>query len=151
MLTSAQYATLKASILADPTLSAASDTAIADAYNLAAVPAAKLWRPSIAIAELNTVLQWTDYVALTAVKQNAYMAMTQAGEVDSTEANVRQGFIAIFGAGSPTINNFLALAQKEATRFEVTLSSAPVAGARVSEVFGQLLTPADVSIALRNT
>ena len=152
MLTSVQALTLKTNInsagnaVSLGAFIAAQDyPSIAIFYNQLASPVVNLWRPHISVSELNTAIVWADFVALTIGKQNAYFAMTQDGWVDSTSANIRGGFTAIFA--NPSLANLTALAQRPGTRFEVLFST--VQGtASVSTVFGMLLSADDVQFAL---
>lgn len=154
-LTAAEYTTLKNSINADPTLSALPNTSdnaftIAAAYNVNSSPAVNVWKPSIPVGQLANVIDWTasvdGFLSLTVSKQNAYFALTQGGIVDATQANIRNGFSAIFTA---TIANALAaIAQRIGTRFEVLFSTVSGA-ANVSTKYGQMLSYQDV-LAARN-
>ncbi len=98
---------------------------------------------------MGDVITWSDFAALTALKQTTYVAMTQGGVVNATLNATRAGFVAIFGAGSATTTALSALAANHpATHFEALFSGAPVAGASVSTVFGQQVTPAEVQQAM---
>jgi hypothetical protein len=66
--------------------------------------------------------------------------------VDATSLNVRNAFFAIFAAGA-TRTALTALAQRTGTRFEVLLSTA--GPPNTAQVFGQILSPADVFLATR--
>jgi hypothetical protein len=149
MMTPAQLATLKADIkaaadLAAP-LAAAQAQSIADAYNATASPAVLLWRPDIGVDELRGAVVWSDFVALTTVRQQAYLALTQGVTIDATKASVRGAFAAIFGAGSASLTALTALAQRPATRLEALFTVAVV-----SSMYGQRLTPQDVAAAAIN-
>lgn len=144
-LTSAQLATLKTAINGDANLTAL--VASGDAYQIAAYynqpsnPAVSIWRPQIAVKELNAVIDWTAYAALTVAKQNAYMAMTQGGVVDATALTIRNGFTSIFGAGT-TLTALGTLAARTGSRLEALFSSG-----NVSTVFGMQITDMDVTAA----
>lgn len=151
MLTSAQLATLKTDINAQAPLAAARTAAdwptVAAFYNANTSPAVAVWKPSITVHEMNAVITWSAFAGLTALAQNAYMAMTQDGFVDATSATVRAGFSTVFGAGSASLTALNALAQRTATRLEALLVS--VAGPPiVSAVFGQSLSADDVQKAM---
>lgn len=142
MLNSAQLATFKAAIVADPNiaaeLAALDDAAIAAYYNAPSSPAVSLWRPNIPVAELNTAVDWSAFAGLTALKQNTYFAMTQPGFVDATAVNIRNGFGTVFGT-STTLTALTALAQRTATRFEALFTTA-----NVCALFGIVVNAEDV-------
>lgn len=142
--TTAQLATFKAAILADANLAAAriagNHGAIAAYYNGAGT--GTIWRPSISATELNTAIVWSEFIALTAVTQNAYLALLQAGAIDATSANVRGGFVSIFPVGVSR-TNLTALAQRVPSVFEALFITA-----QVCALFGQTVTVADVAAAL---
>ena len=155
MLTNTQFDTLKTDILANATAGGAletavaigNDVAVAAYYNALASPAVKIWLPRVTIDQLNGAVVWTDFVGLTALKQNTYIAMTQAGFVDASDAQVRSGFAAAFGAASASITAITAMAQRDASRLEALLSTG--SGTRVTAVFGYVLMHLDVARALR--
>lgn len=142
-MTPAQLATFKAAVLAEPALAAlrtAGDQGgIAAYYN--AQGASSVWRPVITIAELNTAIVWSEFIALTQGQRDAYMALISAPSIDATKTNVRNGFASIFAATS--LANLTALAQRLGTRFELLFTTA-----QVSAVFGQVVSPADVAAAM---
>lgn len=145
-LSTAQLATLKTAINADATAAAFSLTSDGD-FNLAAylnaVPPAPIsvWRNDIQPGEVSRVVQMSAFVALTAIKQNGLILLTQ-GTIDASAIEVRSGFTAIFGAGS-TLTALTALAQRPATRFEAIFSTA-AAPANTSVMFGKQASPDDI-------
>jgi hypothetical protein len=149
MLTLTQLATLKAAILADVTANAFPNTndgnfALAAYLNSASDPVVNVWRKNIQPTEISSTITMSAFVALTAIKQNGLLLLTQ-GLLDATSANVRAAFNEIFGAG-PTLTALTALAQRIGTRFEIIFSSA--AGvANISTMFGQSVTYLDVGEA----
>lgn len=152
-LTTAQYQTFKAAIQADSNVSAdvasGNFTNVAAYYNAANTqnPVQNVWKPRIMVIELNAQIVWSDFIALTVAKQNAYFAMTQAGFVDATSANIRTGFGAVFAGASLT--NLTAIAKRVATRFEMLFATpATVSPDNTSTVFGFTVSPEDVRIAL---
>jgi hypothetical protein len=157
-LTPAQYSTLKTDITVtrkpqfdawiSPPADKVDDQKIADFYNALASPTVNVWRPDVRVSELNTAIDWAAFNALDTQHQNGYMAMTQAGIVDTTAALVRKGFADIFTSGTTTANNILALVVRPATNLEVLFSTV-AAGNRVTQVYGKVLTNIDVAIALR--
>jgi hypothetical protein len=145
-LTAAQLAVFKAAILADANLAAnraaQAHGAIADYYAQNAA-SGTIWRPIITVQELNTAIVWSEFSALTALLQNAYMALISPGYIDATSANVRGGFTTIFAAGTTSRTNLTNLAQRTPTRFEALFTTA-----QVCSLFGYVPSVADVAQAL---
>lgn len=144
-MTPTQYQALKAAILADGALNGQSDEFIADALNQASNPNVDIWKPSIPVSEMTSVIDWAEYASITAAKQNAYLALTQGSVIDATKASVRAAFGSIFSGQANTTAALTALAKRSATKFEALFTTSGVCA-----VFGQTLTPQDVGIALRN-
>ena len=111
-LTTAQQATLKAYIEANPTWVAYnhnSDGALAISQELAldASPDVVVWRSDVAETEVvgntsgeGTTWDWTVYAALTRQEQGAYERMFASGVVNAGLPNIRQGFVDIFNGPS---------------------------------------------------
>jgi hypothetical protein len=150
-LTSAQLATLKADILADPTLSAKPNNddgnqAIADAYNAPASPAINVWRADVASSEVVAAVVMADFIALTSIKAQGFTIIVTPDSVDASSPNIRQDFQTIFGASS-TLTNLTAIAQRAATRLEKLFGTgSPL----TSTLYGYFLTNRDV-FAARNS
>ena len=149
-LTAAEKTTLKAAITGDATANAFPNTGDGNfdlAVYLNTVPAAptSVWRADIDPAEIGGAVVMADFIALTAVKQNGLILLTQGSRVDASQANVRTGFSSTFGAGA-TLTALTALAQRAGTRFEVIFSSAAGA-ANVSTKFNVKVTATDVADA----
>jgi hypothetical protein len=142
-MTPSQLSTFKTAITGDANVAAAlaagDHGAIAAYYNGAG--AGTIWRPSIAVSELNTAIVWSEFVALTQGQRDAYFALTNGATIDATNANIRAGFSAIFAGTSLT--NLTALAKRVPTRFEALFATS-----QVSQVFGQTVSVADVAAAL---
>jgi len=151
-MTPAQLSTLKAAILADPTANSFPNTSDGNfdcAVYLNTVPATPtaLWRPDVSPGEVAKSVTMSEYVALTAVKQNGLLLLTQGSFVDATQATVRADFSTIFAAGA-TLTALTAVAQRPGTRFEVIFSSGgPPA---VSTMYGVQVSYQDV-MAARNS
>lgn len=149
-MTPAQLSTVKAAILADSTANAFPNTsdgnfALAAYLNAAKIPAVSVWRNDIAPREVASAVVQSEWVVVTAIKQNGLLLMTQGDRIDATQANVRNGFASIFATGA-TLTALTALAQRSATRFEAMFLT--VAGAaNTSSVFGQTISPQDVETA----
>jgi len=153
-MTPAQLATFKASILADPNLTAARNTnshgIITDYYNVsgavyvggAPVTIPFVWRPSIPAAEVNSIIVWSEFAVLSVQLQNTYTTMIQNG-FNATSQTMRNGFTTVFGAVSVSRDNLIALSQTPPTRFEALFATT-----NVSAVFGQRVTNVDVAAAL---
>ena len=111
-LTTAQKATLKTYIEANPTwmtYSHNSDgaSAIAGELALVASPDFVVWRSDVTEAEVvgdtsaeATAWDWTVYAALTRSEQGAYERMFASGTVDAGKPNIRQGFADVFNGPS---------------------------------------------------
>ena len=112
--------------------------ALAAYYNTVASPQVDLWRPNILPSEVIPVIVMSEYIALTAVKQNGLLLYMQGVYIDATNVNTRNGFASIFTSGT-SLTNLTALAKKAATNFENLFTSN-----NVSSVFGQVVTPSDI-------
>ena len=123
-LTAPQLIQLRDAILADSALAAApqnSDGAltIATAMNLPAVPAFIVWRTDVPVDEImNNGFLWTAVDALTAGKARIWQWMAQLGSINAAKANVRQGLVDAFGAGTPMANGILPHLKRSASRAE---------------------------------
>lgn len=123
---------------------AGNDTAIANFYAQPSSPQVLLWRPAVTIDELKAAVVWTEFLALTVARQNAWFALTQGVAVDATNTNIRTGFSSVFGASS-TLTNLTAIAQRNATKLEALFATSSV-----STQFGYTATPSDVAAARAN-
>ncbi len=143
-----ELAVIKAAINADATaigfVNAKNPGACAEYLNAApAAGAVLIWRPDIPVAELLTGVLWSAFVALSAQVQAAWTALTAGGTVDATNANVRAGFVTIFGAASQTVTNLAAIAQRSASRLEAIFTASGV-----SEHYGDQIDAATVQQAM---
>jgi hypothetical protein len=131
-------AALKAELTGDPAalgLAALSDGFAADALNAvrAGIDVARGVIPSYEIVNATTPAEWT---ALSAAEKQRYQTLTGAGQVDSSNANVRAAFSAMFAAGTATRTALTALLTRKGSRAEqlwgagVTVDSTHVADAR---------------------
>jgi hypothetical protein len=119
---------------------------IADFYNqVAAGPAVSLWKPDVPVEDLAKSILMSEFIALTAVKQNGFAVYQFGTYVDATNANVRNGFNSIFGT-STSLTNLTAIAKKPGTYLEVLFSSVDGA-ANTSTLYKYTLTAADVDAA----
>lgn len=97
MLTQAQLAIVKADILADPVLSAFpmnSDGAwaIAEAYNLAAVPNFVVWKTAVDVdGIMRNGMDWTRVDNLSVGKARVWDWLTRLGTLDAGKVNIRAG------------------------------------------------------------
>lgn len=124
-------------------LAATDWVSIAAFYN--ANSAQTVWKPNISVRDLTRNIVGSAFDALTAQKQNGYLALTSGGVVDATSASIRAWFSDIFGAGV-TLTALTAEAQRLATRFELLFSTA-ASPSNVSSVFGQVVSATDVQFA----
>lgn len=149
-MTPAQLATLKTDIQAQPSLASAVTAAdwptIAAFYNAAASPSVNVWRSDVKASEVVAAITYSEYVALTAVKQGGLALLIQPGTVDATSSNVRAAFQAIFGA-STSLTALTNLAQRAATALEKLFGSGgpPI----TSTLYGHVLTADEVQQAMR--
>lgn len=144
-MTAAQAATFKTAVLADAALATArlaGDAGTISAYYNANAASGVVWRTAVSTAEMSAAIVWSEYAALTVAKQNAYAAMAAGGSVDSSKSNIQGGFSAVF-AGTTSLTNLTALAQRVPTRFE-----ALYAVANVTPLFSYIVTVGDVGVAL---
>jgi hypothetical protein len=124
-LTSQQSAALKADILADPLLAAQpmnSDGAfaIAQAYNLLAAPAFRVWRTDIPTKDIKTAIVWTEYISRSVGERSAFELMISNGILNGADVNVRQGIQDCFSgpSGVNTRTQLTTIAKRDATRAE---------------------------------
>ena len=96
-MTPAQLQTLKAAILADATAAAlaGANNHIGLAAYLNSPGTGQIYRPSISSVELNTAIVWTEYALLTALAQNAYLAMLYqaSGRASQVEGQLRTALL----------------------------------------------------------
>jgi hypothetical protein len=162
-LTTAQLQALKASIDADPALSAQPNNsdghaAVAAAYNLPASPAWTIWRKAVPLSEIARALNGTELAGLTSLNhtrlQTVITLTNAAGGADPSDADNRAFFDDIFsGAGGVnTRAALLILWKKLATRAQKLFStgtgsdaSPAITAANVGESF--VLTAFDVDAA----
>lgn len=155
MLTPAQATALKNDILADPTLSAIPNNgdgnfAIAEAYNLLAVPVFRVWRTNVTTEEIRSVLVWAEYDSLSNSKQNAFSFLCSNHIVDASLPNVRTGITSIFSGPSQAGNlaALVAVAKRSATRIEKLLATGTGSeGSPATMTFEGALSFQDVELA----
>lgn len=102
-----------------------------------------IWMPAVPVSVLLTGVVWSAFIALSTSQQAAWQALTAGGTVDATNANIRAGFTSIFGAGSQTLTNLAALAQRAATNLEALFTTSGVCS-----LYGAMATEADVRAAM---
>jgi len=140
MLTPAQNATLKSAMLGDSNVIAivGQDQKVADYYNAASTTS--IWIPNLTRQTIIANTNWVAFAAKSALLQATFNALLLDGLVDATNANIRNGFGAVFtGADLTALSN---IAQRLASRFEALFSSGgPPA---VTTVFGHQLTDLEV-------
>ncbi|TFH47917.1 MAG: hypothetical protein E4H01_07355 [Lysobacterales bacterium] len=133
-LTPAQLITLKADILADPTLSALpnnSDSSfeIARVYNLAATPEFILWRKSVGISEVGRAMRNSDIANLTTANNARLQTLSMySGDIfDASNTDTRQGFDDIFSVAgaAPTRAALLVIWKRSASRAEKLFATGP--------------------------
>lgn len=116
--------------------------AIAAYYN--GNSAVTIYRKNIDPKELSPCLVMTEFIALTAAKQNGWFALVNSGSIDATNATVRANFTTLFTSGT-SLTNLNNVAQRLATIYEslFVLNS-------VSSEFGITVTDQDIVNALRS-
>jgi hypothetical protein len=123
-LTDAQYTTLANHIRAniEPEVVAAlairNDTELARLYNLDS--SFYVWRTSVTPDEYRGAMVWTEVDTLNAGNARIWEWITNyfTGNLDASDANVRQGIADAFGAGTTTRANLLALGKRLASLYE---------------------------------
>lgn len=123
-LTNAQYTTLANHIRAniEPEVVAAlairNDTELAKLYNLDTD--FYVWKTSITPDEYRGAMVWTEVDTLNAGNARIWEWVTNyfTGNLDASDANVRQGIADAFGAGTTTRANLLALGKRLASLYE---------------------------------
>jgi len=123
-LTDAQYTTLANHIRAniEPEVVAAlairNDTELAKLYNLDS--SFYVWRTSVTPDEYRGAMVWTEVDTLNAGNARIWEWVTNyfTGNLDASDANVRQGIADAFGAGTTTRANLLALGKRLASLYE---------------------------------
>ena len=127
MLTTAQLATLKTAILADPVLNAFPNNTdgnpeIAKAFNLPAAPAFTVWRTNISNTEIGNSFVGTELAGMTTGNQTRLQVIAQysAEGVDPSRPDRRAFYDDVFsGAGGANTRAKLLIAWKRlATRAE---------------------------------
>ena len=131
-LTTDQKATLKAAILADPTLDAFPNTGDGN-FDLAvhlsqtlASPAFIVWRTNLPTSDVKKAIVWTEYIGSTSVaERDALNLIISNGIVNAADANIRQAFQTIFGSPQQAVTraNLVAIAKRNATLIEKILAT----------------------------
>lgn len=131
-LTPTQQATLKAAILADPTLNAYPNTGDGN-FDLAvhlsqtlAIPAFIVWRTDVPTKDIKKAIVWTEYIAATSVAdRDALNLIISNGIVNAADLNIRQGFQDIFAGPQKAVTraNLVAISKRSATLIEKILAT----------------------------
>lgn len=130
-LTSAQQTTLKAAILADPTLNAFPNTGDGNfdlavyLSNTLASPAFIVWRTNVPTSDVKKAIVWTEYIAATGVAdRDALGLIISNGIVNAADVNIRQGFQDIFAGPQKAVTraNLTAISKRSATLIEKILA-----------------------------
>lgn len=125
-LTTAQIASLRTVVQADPAAAALAQAA--DDVGLAAwlnAPDATctVWRHDVTIAEAHAVMVWTEVDGLTTGKARIWEWMRNLGVIDARQSNIRQGLSDAFSAATTTRAALTALAKRAPSRAERALST----------------------------
>lgn len=111
-----EYAILRTELTTDPLgrgYGGLSDQAAADALNVAN---RVVTRSSVLGSEIIAATVQTEYAALSADQKQIFCGMVDAGGVNPSDSNTRTIFGALFGAGTTTRANLLALQNRTVSR-----------------------------------
>jgi len=151
-LTSAQNATLKTNVEADPAFNGLPQNsdgafAVAAAYNMTASPQFVVWRTNVPVSDIvNNGFTWTAVDALTPSKARIWEWMKESGSINPSKVNVRQGLQDAFGATQPNIIPHL---KRDATRAEALFATGTgTTGSPGTMTFEGSLSYSDVQIAM---
>jgi len=153
-MTPTQIAELRIALVGDPALAGAiaagQDNVITSAYNAPNAAGDKCWRTALSAAEIDDAVNRTELIGRSAGERDAFALLLSRDTLDTSRANVRQGFQDIFsGAGGDNTRTALvAAAQRVMTRAERLFATGPVGGAFTCTFEGNV-TDADVAKALR--
>lgn len=93
------------------------DQAVADFINDPAY-GATIWRTNIPMSDVYAEVDWSEVIALGEAERQVFRQITSTAELDADSQNIRDAIGAIFGAGTTTRANLLALVQKSGSRAE---------------------------------
>jgi len=151
-LTPEQNAVLKTNVEADPAFNGLPQNsdgafAVAAAYNAVANPQFIVWRTYVPVDEIvNNGFTWTAVDSLTNGKARIWEWMREAGFINPSKANVRQGLQDAFGATQPNITPHL---KRPATRIEALLATGTgTTGSPGTMTFEGTLSYSDVQEAM---
>ena len=157
-LTPAQYATLKAAILADATLNAFPNTGdgnfdmAAQKLNVTATPAFIVWKGNVTVTQTGQSFNGTELAGLTTGNQSRLQTIAQyfTGGYNAGLADVRQMFNDIFSGagGANTRTNLLALWKRSALLGEKILATGTGSDATPATMgYEGSISPTDVQVA----
>lgn len=95
---------------------------VAAALNQQAPGPFVVWRTDIRASQVVAAITGSEFVALTAIKQNGLMLLITPGIIDASSANIRADFSAIFAAGT-SLTALTALSKRNATYIERILAT----------------------------
>jgi hypothetical protein len=124
-LTDTQYVELKTEINTDPKglgYAGQNDPDVADLLNTIGLvtPTETVEREVINGQELSAVVVHSEYIVLSAEKREAWTVVLSAGDgqIDVSNAGIRNQIAAIWGAGTTTRANLIALQTRDCSRAE---------------------------------
>lgn len=92
---------------------------IAAKYNMTSSPQFVVWKTSVPVDEImNNGFVWTAVDGLTAGKARIWDWMTRLGNINPSKANIRQGLVDCFGAGSAMATAITPHLKRDALRGE---------------------------------
>lgn len=157
MVTTAQLPALKAAIVADSALNAQprtsdGDEAIAQAFNVAASPAATVWKTQVGITQIGDNIAATELAGLSSLNSTRLQTLVvlSADGVNPSLADRRQFFDDIFSGAGGTITRgrLMVLWKRLATRAEKLFATGTgTDAAPATMTFEGALTRQDVNAA----
>lgn len=124
-LTPAQIATLHTELLTDPHslgyapfVAQGATVQLASILNLPRAGEPTQFRNSVVGSDIAACVVFAEYTALTAGAQNVFNMVVSAAPLDATNSTLRTLIAAIFGSGTTTRANLIAVASRPGSRSE---------------------------------
>lgn len=110
-----------------------------------------VWKPSLSVAEMQSVYVWSEILALTPAQFNALTLMQNQGFLTPAVANVRTGMAAILAGAANTLTALTALAKRAATNGERVFATGTGSnGSPGNLVATGLITERDLTLAFNS-
>jgi hypothetical protein len=153
-LTTAQRATLKTAIEAEPSLATAlaqgNDVAVADWCN--ETTTFVVWRTAVPTEEIQDATNWTEFIGRSQGERDAYRILVDRDRVNPSLATIRQAFNDIFSGATGAISRpaIRTAFQRTATRAEQLLATGTGTTATPAQLRAEgSVTSSDVAAILR--